>query len=337
MSKIEKALEKFQKESEGKAEQAPTPSPGKHSNADRSQQNASDRKTTKHDSRIMSAMEKNKHESRSMLDNKPEHNVQNESISREDAVPPEQKTSSKNQYKEELFSATTIDTYSVNDHIVSYYCAIDKPTWKGPVMVNFRRLQLSLSNMQKNDGCKTLLFTSSAKNEGKSTISINTAITLCSNQSRVALVDCDLRKPSFDNMLGFTAEKGLTDYLIGEAEIKEIAFGGLVPGLTIISAGSKQANIYELLDSHKMEALLHDLKEHFDYVIIDTPPVLAFPDTTILASLVDGVILIVNRENAKKKNTKRAVETLKNCKIMNFVMNMSETATTDYYGYSYNN
>ncbi len=292
--------------------------------------------TNKHESRILSAMEKNKNESKTVLDYKSELNVQDVPISREDAVPPAQGTSSEDLYKEKSFSFTAIDTsYNVDEHIVSYYDSIGKPTWKGPVMVNFRRLQLSLANLQKNNGYKALLFTSAAKNEGKSTISINTAITLCSSQkSRVALVDCDLRKPSFDRILGFTAEKGLTDCLAEEAKIEDIAYDGLVPGLSIIPSGTKQSNVYELLDSQKMEALVPYLKERFDYVIIDTPPVLAFPDTAILASLVDGVVFVVNRENANKKHTKRAVEILKGCKIAGFIMNMSDVENSDYYEYS---
>ncbi|MCP4267530.1 MAG: CpsD/CapB family tyrosine-protein kinase [Candidatus Brocadiaceae bacterium] len=341
MSKIEKALEKFQNESERKAAQAATPekpptpptppTPEKPGNADRIGQNISDKKTTKRESHIMSAMEKNK----TMLDCKSELNVQDVPISIEDAVPSAKRISCGNQNKEKSFPATTIDTYNVDEHIVSYYCAIDKPTWKGPVMVHFRRLQLSLANIQKNNGCKVLLFASASKGEGKSTISINSAITLCSNQnSSVALVDCDFRQPSFGRILGFSAEKGLADYLAEEVKIEDIAYDGLVPGLTIIPAGGKQSNVFELLDSQKMAALVPYLKERFDYVIIDTTPVLAFPDTAILASLVDGVVFVVNRENANKKHTKRAVEILKGCKIAGFIMNMSETETSDYYGYS---
>ena len=83
-----------------------------------------------------------------------------------------------------------------------------------------------------------------------------------------------------------------------------------------------------------MKAFVSFLKKHFDYVIIDTPPVLAFPDTTILASMVDGVVLVVNCKNSKKKIVKRAVETLKDCKIAGFVMNMSEVVAGDYYGHT---
>ncbi len=203
-------------------------------------------------------------------------------------------------------------------------------------MVHFRRLQLSLSNMQKNSGCKVVLFTSAAKNEGKSLIATNVAIALCSDmKSRVALVDCDFRKPSFERILGFTAEKGLADYLSEDVGTEDIAFDGLVPGLTIIPGGSKQTNIFELLDSDRMRAFVPYLKERFDYVIIDTPPVLAFPDSTILGPMVDGVVIVVNREIANKKNTKEAVGRLKDCKIAGFVMNMTDTATSDnYYDYS---
>ena len=83
-----------------------------------------------------------------------------------------------------------------------------------------------------------------------------------------------------------------------------------------------------------MQQVILYLKEQYDYVIIDTPPVLAFPDTVILAPMSDGVVFVINGNNSKKKVVKRAVETLKDCKIVGFVMNMSETAAGDYYGHT---
>ncbi|KHE91577.1 MAG: CpsD/CapB family tyrosine-protein kinase [Candidatus Scalindua rubra] len=337
MSKIEQALKKFQEESKREAEQppAPAPTPEKHSHAALPGQNTPDKKTNRQKGNIISAIEKSKNDNKAILDYMSQLDVQGGSVSKEDAVSLTEETDCREQNKKKPFLSTTIDTFNVNEHIVSYYCAIDKPTWKGPVMVHFKRLQLSLSNMQKNDDCKVILFTSSTQNEGKSTISINIAISLCSDQkSRVAFIDCDFRKPSLIRMLGLAPGKGLADYLAGEAGTDEITFDGLVPGLTLIPAGNKQTKVFELLGSDRMKEFFTYLKKHFDYVIVDTPPVLAFPDTAILAPLVDGVVFVINCRKAKKPVVKRAVETLNNCKIMGFVMNKNASAAVDYYGYT---
>ncbi len=101
----------------------------------------------------------------------------------------------------------------------------------------------------------------------------------------------------------------------------------------MIPAGNKPSNIFELFSSERMQQVVSYLRKQCDYVIIDTPPVLAYPDTVILAPMSDGIVFVVNGEITKKKIAKRAIETLKDCKIAGFVMNMSETVTVDYYGH----
>ncbi len=183
--------------------------------------------------------------------------------------------------------------------------------------------------------CKVMLFTSATQKEGKSTIALNTAINLCNDKkSKIAVVDCDFRKPTINKLLGFSSAKGLSDYLSGKAEIKDISINGLIPGLTIIPVGIKPPNTYELFASDRMKQFASYLRERFDYVVIDTPPVLAFPDTAILSPLSDGVVFVINCKNTKKTAVRRAIDTLHDCKITGFVLNMSEVAAVDYYGYT---
>jgi capsular exopolysaccharide synthesis family protein len=179
-----------------------------------------------------------------------------------------------------------------------------------------------------------MVFTSSQQNEGKSTLALNTAITLCNDKKkRIAIVDCDFRKPSVHKFLGFSSDKGLSDYLAEKAEMKDIFIEGLVPRLTIIPAGEKPSNACELFATDRMTLFMSYLREQFDYVIIDTPPVLAFPDTEIISPLSDGVIFVINCKNTRKAVVKRAVETLSDSNVIGFIMNMSEAATDAYYGY----
>ncbi|MDR4506165.1 MAG: CpsD/CapB family tyrosine-protein kinase [Candidatus Scalindua sp.] len=224
----------------------------------------------------------------------------------------------------------------VDEHIVSYYDFLGKQTWEGPVMVHFRRLQLSLKKMLKNvERSKVLIIASATQKEGKSTIALNTAITLCSNNNKIVIIDCDLRKPSINRLLGFNPDKGVSDYLLEDLELEECSASGLMPGLTIIPAGNRQVNVCELLASDKMGRFISDLREQFDYVILDTPPVLAFPDTAILAPLSDGIVFVVNHKTTKKNLAKRAIETLHGCRVIGCVMNRSEISVSEYYGYGY--
>ncbi len=224
----------------------------------------------------------------------------------------------------------------VDEHIVSYYENIGKQTWKGPVMVNFRRLQVELSSLQKNNSCKVMLFTSSQQKEGKSTVSLNTAITLCSDKKKkVVIVDCDFRKPTINRLLDFVTDAGLSDYLLEEVGIKDILHSSMIPNLTIVPAGSRPTNTCELFSTDKMAQFVSHLKEQFDFVIIDTPPILAFPDTVILGPLSDGVIFVINCKKAKKAIVKRAVETLGDIKPVGFILNNGDSASIDYYGYGY--
>jgi capsular exopolysaccharide synthesis family protein len=246
-----------------------------------------------------------------------------------------QDNSNKKEKTDSVLPSKTIDKYEVDEHIVSYYESIGQQIWIGPVMVNFRRLQVSLTNMQKNKMCKVMLFTSAVQSEGKSTIALNTAIMLSSdNKSKVVIVDCDFRKPAVSTMLGFSPEVGLPDYLSEKTKIKDISFNGIVPGLTIIPVGKKPSNTCELFASDRMKQYVSYLKERFDYVIIDSPPVLSFPDSAILAPLSDGVVFVINSKKTKKSVVKRAVETLHDCKIIGIIMNRSEVVANDYYGYS---
>lgn len=364
MSNIEKALEKKRKEikeNEGrtsKPERSDTVQPyvhnkseAKHSPPNKMTEldnNASildylevhdlgsspESKPDKSDSHILSAIEKRNE--KNSTEHSPLISADYDQLMEESSLVSHiQDSSSKTAKTESVISATKISNFDVDDHIVSYYETVGKQTWKGPVMVNFRRLQVSLNGLQRNNMCKVLLFTSSQQKEGKSTIALNTAITLSSDKKRkIAIVDCDFRKPSLHKLLGFFPEKGLSDYLLEETDYKNICFEGLFPNLTLIPVGNKPSNTCELFGSERMRQVVSYLKEQYDYVIIDTPPVLAFPDTVILAPMSDGVILVINCKNTRKKIVKRAVETLKDCKIAGFVMNMSEVASGDYYGQS---
>ncbi|MFQ5963578.1 MAG: hypothetical protein ACE5KZ_04760 [Candidatus Scalinduaceae bacterium] len=351
MSKIEKALKKVKKSVNkiqasipidgNKKDNVSPKATGKDDNINdylsiNNQINEPYINSKKHDSHITSAIEKKVKETAFMYDltkgDDPyePHKADNFDIitSTEEIYGGEMKT-------EEVCPSTKVDSYNVDERVVAYYDFIGKQTWEGPVMVHFRNLQVSLNNIRKRNMCKVIVFTSASENEGKSLVALNTAITLCNDKkSKIAFVNCDFRKHMAHKLLGFEPGKGLEKYLSGEAEIKDVSYNGLLPNFTMFPIGDKPSNVCELLASDKMKQLVSYLRERFDYIIIDAPPVLTFPDMPVLAPLSDGVVFIVNSKKTKKDVVKRAVDTLKDCKIIGCVMNRGEFSMGENYSYT---
>jgi capsular exopolysaccharide synthesis family protein len=289
----------------------------------------------KHDSHIASAIKKKVEETTSKYEISTEHDSHEPHAEDNfNIIPSIEEINGGALAREERCPSTKVDGYNVDERLVAYYDSIGKQTWEGPVMVHFRRLQLSLSKFLNGNMSKVIAFTSATQSEGKSIVALNTAITLCNdNKSKVVFVNCDFRKQVANSLLGFNPDKGLVDYLAGETEIKKISFNGLVRNLVVIPAGKKPPNTYELLASGEMKQFISYLRGRFDYVVIDTPPVLTFPDTTVLASLSDGVVFVINSKKTKKAIVKRAVDTLHDCKILGCVMNKGEIHMDEYYDY----
>ncbi len=352
MSNIEKAIQKFKKTSEKKEKQVATNEKLKIIDIDEDGTNNDefssshqsvkrDIEYTKRDELITSALNKKKDHSDSVYsldsnENK-EHQVDDNSI--------KFVTSNKNDEEktliiaeEEAEASTKVINFNVHENIIAYYESIGKLTWEGPVMVYFRRLNMALSNARKKDNCKVIAITSPNQGDGKSLITLNMAITLCNNKSsKVIILDCDFRKSSINKTLGFEPDKGLADYLNDNASFKESSFYGIVPRLTIMPVGNRPKNSYELLASEKAKELIRFLKKKYDFVLIDTPPVLAFPDAHIVSALSDGVIFVLNAKKTKKNSIKQAVAALTDCKLLGCIMNRSEAIEKhNKYGYGYN-
>jgi capsular exopolysaccharide synthesis family protein len=297
----------------------------------------------KHDSHITSAIKKSVKETASTYDLFKGHDPY--AVDNVDIITEIGEIKDRELITREVCPSTKIDNYNVDERIVAYHDLVGKQTWKGPVMVHFRNLQVTLNKIQNRSACKVVncpckvfLFTSATQGEGKSLVALNTAVTLCNEKKRkIAFVNCDFRKHVTHRLLGFNPDKGLEHYLAEEAEIKEVAYNGLLPNLTVIPIGEKPSNACELLASDKMKQLISYLRERFDYVIIDTPPVLTFPDMSVLAPLSDGVVFVINSKKSKRDVVKRAIDTLSDCNIIGCVMNKSETAEREYYAHTNTN
>lgn len=236
------------------------------------------------------------------------------------------------------YVAESFDENKVDEHIVSYYDSIGRQTWTGtvPVMECFRRLRIKVRSIFETNSYKALAFVSASQGEGKSTMTLNAAIALSQDiNCRVVVLDADLRSPTIHRFLGLRPRKGLVNLLNSETEVGSVVMETFIPRLSILPAGEKPKNACELLTSKKLGEIVATLKSQFDFVIIDTPPVLAFSETVPICKQADGVILVIEVNRTKKRPVRRALELLQDCNVLGFVMNKEEVVGSDYYGHIY--
>lgn len=172
----------------------------------------------------------------------------------------------------------------------------------------FRTIKTNIKYSSADKHKKVILVTSTEAGEGKSTISSNLALSLSQDNKKVVIVDGDLRKPSVHKQFRISGSVGLTEVLIGEQSLNSVKYK-INPYLDAITSGHIPPNPAELLASEEMEKIIKNLKEEYDYIIIDTNPIGLVADAQILSSKVDGVILVARYEKTKKEN-------LLNCKKM---------------------
>ena len=188
----------------------------------------------------------------------------------------------------------------------------------------YRQLRTRLAHAEGANNLRTVLVTSPQKGEGKSVTSANLALTMAQElQRRVVVLEADLRKPSMQKMFGLPPGPGLTDYLSGAAELKDVMRFLPDHNLTVIHAGSTATNPAELLGSTAMRRLLDTLRTRFDRVILDTPPVLPLADVAVLAPLVDGSLMVVRAGVTPKPAIENALRAFDSSRLLGIVLNDS--------------
>jgi succinoglycan biosynthesis transport protein ExoP len=209
----------------------------------------------------------------------------------------------------------------------------------------FRSLRTSLVFTSGADGPRVIAVTSSQPLEGKTTTACNLGIVLALGGARVLLVDADMRRPGLHTVMGAQNEIGLSHLLVGQARVREAVQKTSAHNLFVISAGRIPPNPSELLTSDRMNTLLQNLQSGpFDWVIIDTPPVLAVTDAVIVARSVAGVVFVIGSEMTRRAHAERAIETLSAGKpksigaVLNRVdFERNKYYYSRYYGHHYHN
>ncbi|WP_062051732.1 CpsD/CapB family tyrosine-protein kinase [Bacillus sp. JCM 19034] len=207
---------------------------------------------------------------------------------------------------------------------------------RSPIAEQYRTIRTNIEFSSVDEQLKTIAITSSGPGEGKSTTSANLAVVMAQNGNRVLLIDADLRKPTMHYTFKTINTHGLTSVLTKQEELAEACQETKIENLTILTSGPIPPNPSELLNSKMMEITLSKATEMFDIVILDTPPVAAVTDPQIIASKVDGTILVTSSGKTDKEQLVRTKELLTKAKakILGVVLNNKEVNEGQYYYYS---
>jgi len=205
---------------------------------------------------------------------------------------------------------------------------------RSPVAEAFRVLVTNLRITGLDQPLRTILVTSSNAEEGKSLVVANLAVALAQREFRVIAVDADLRLPRLHRLFGLDQGRGLTGSLLDGHVDKQLK-QSFIEGLKVLTSGDLPPNPAETLASARMHKLLDEIAQGADLVLIDCPPVLPVADATILASMVDGVLLVVRADNTRRQEMKDTVENLRKAggRLLGVVLNGVPSQSNHYYKY----
>jgi protein-tyrosine kinase len=194
-----------------------------------------------------------------------------------------------------------------------------------PGTEQFRTLRSRLSRIRENQPLQTVLISSAIPAEGKTIVATNLAHALVRQEGcRVLLIDADLRAPRVHSLLGAPSNPGLADYLQGQASEFEVIQRGHEEGLYFTPAGTHVTHPSELISSSRMKDFLECVKPEFDWIIIDSSPVLPVADATVLGGLSDGVLLVVRASSTPAETSRKACREFKDSHLLGVVLNTAD-------------
>jgi capsular exopolysaccharide synthesis family protein len=204
-----------------------------------------------------------------------------------------------------------------------------------PATEAFHLLGLRIFNLRKEREFKSLLITSTVPKEGKSVVAANLACTLgSSGKQKVLLLEGDVRRPTQSGIFGLAQVPGLCNYLTGKRSLTACIYRLPKAGIWIMPASDNRGDIRELLQSPQLPELMKTLNRWFDWIVIDSPPVLPLVDTSIWARLADRILIVARHGTTKKRELQKGLEALDMNKVLHAVLNSSDS-TADGYDYYY--
>ena len=209
---------------------------------------------------------------------------------------------------------------------------------KSSLVEAYLSIQTNLEFATDHGAPYTIAVTSSRPAEGKSTTSFTLAKLLARSGRRTILIDGDMRSPSVNGLLGLSNEFGLSNYLAGSSEIDQLLQPGDTPGMSVMAAGPKPPNAAELLSGSRLSMLLEELRERFDHVVIDAPPVMGLADAPILTGHVEGVLFAIQANSTSINLMRSALLRLEaaHAPVVGAVLTKFAERNSHYgYGYGY--
>jgi non-specific protein-tyrosine kinase len=184
---------------------------------------------------------------------------------------------------------------------------------RSPVSEAYRTLRTNLSFYSLDNPIRTLVVTSPATGEGKSTTIANLAVTMAQSGRRTILVDCDLRRPSLHTLFDARSEPGFTNMVLDDTEAPLQKTG--VENLWLLASGTKPPNPADMLGTQKVDKVIEKLMAQADIVLFDAPPIMAVTDAAVLGAKVDGVLLVIGAGKTRRDHAERAKELLEKAKV----------------------
>ena len=201
----------------------------------------------------------------------------------------------------------------------------------------YRRIKVSLDFSSIDKKIKVVQICSSIKGEGKTITLLNLAATYAENGKKVIVVDLDLRKPKCHRAFQIENKDGLNDVLLGSVKLEDAIKHSDELGFDLLNSGKRTSSVSSIIESQHLKDIILELKEKYDMVLVDCPPVLAVSDPVVISSFCDGVLFVVSQLRTERKMAKEAIKVLKNgnANILGVVFTEIQTKEGPYYNYNY--
>lgn len=209
---------------------------------------------------------------------------------------------------------------------------------RSPISESYRALRTNIEFSSIDEKLQVLMVSSAGPGEGKSTTITNLAVTFAQSEKKVVLIDADLRKPTAHHTFSISNRYGLSSIISQQCSLEEGIQVTDIPNLDVITSGAIPPNPAEMMGSKRMTATIEQLRQMYDIVLIDTPPLLAVTDAQIVSTKSDGVILVVDQGKVKRDIASKAVKNLEsvNARILGVVLNnVKRKANEEAYYYYY--
>lgn len=217
-----------------------------------------------------------------------------------------------------------MESFSLKEHVDS------------TIVESYRKISANIEFANVDKNIKTIMVTSSLANEGKTTITCNLACVMTDSNKKILILDLDLRKPSVHKQFKISNKSGLIDLLMNKDDYKKY-INNVYKGLDVITTGKIPSNPSEIINSKSIKELLKELSEHYDYILLDTPPIALISDPITISTYSDSVVLTIAYSETEKEIAKKSINTLKqvNANIIGTILNKAPVSRHNKYYYGY--